>query len=293
MPVLDGLEAVRRLRAQRRFDSLPILAFTAHALSEERERSLAAGMQGYITKPLDVPELLRVLHGFRSPHAASDRLRSAAGSSRREGDAPLPALACIDTARALAHVDGSHALLLRTLSGFTRSYGKGIAHWRRWLEAGSWNELHRAAHSLQGLAGTIGALPLREHALQLEQQALGGNARAAAATLTLLEAMLGNLVTQLDLALDPSASQTPISDFGELTLTPDEALGGLVDLLEQSDAQVSEWWQCHRRALRQALTPPLFRSVGLAIQVFDFDAALAVLQTGISRSDLNATESFL
>lgn len=62
-------------------------------------------------------------------------------------------------------------------------------------------------------------------------------------------------------------------------LTPDEALAGLRELLEQSDGQASEWWSSHRRALRQVLSPPMVRAVGLAIQGFDFDAALAALPT--------------
>ena len=291
MPVLDGLEAARRLRAQPRFDALPILAFTAHALAEERERSEAAGMQGYITKPLDVPALLRVLQAYRVPTAhAEDEVRPPVSTLRHDDELPLPTLTCIDTARALAHVDGSHALLLRTLSAFTRSYGKGIAEWHDWLETGSWGELHRAAHSLQGLAGTIGALPLRERAMQLERHALRSDARASAETLSLLEAMLGDLVAQLDRVIEPSTSHGLPSEFGELTMTPGEALSGLRELLEQSDAQVSEWWHLHRRALRQALSPPVMRSVGLAIEGFEFDTALAALEADSTRTDTHATE---
>ena len=237
-----------------------------------------------------MPALLRTLQAYRVAPAESDLLRPLPVPPRRDDESPLPALTCIDTARALAHVDGSHALLMRTLSGFTRCYGKGIAEWRDWLDAGCWDELHRAAHSLQGLAGTIGALPLRERALQLERQALAGDARATAETLCVLEAMLGDLVTQLDHAMEPATSQMPASEFGELTMTPDEALSGLRELLEQSDAQVSDWWHSHRRALRQALPPPVMRSVGLSIQVFDFDAALQVLQTRTSSADTHATE---
>lgn len=90
--------------------------------------------------------------------------------------------------------------------------------------------------------------------------------------------------------IEPSTSYGLPSEFGELTMTPGEALSGLRELLEQSDAQVSEWWHLHRRALRQALSPPVMRSVGLAIEGFEFDAALAALEADSTRTDTHATE---
>ncbi len=64
MPVLDGYEAVRRIRANPAHHDLPIIAMTAHALNEERERCLALGMNGHISKPIDVSELYQTLNAF-------------------------------------------------------------------------------------------------------------------------------------------------------------------------------------------------------------------------------------
>ena len=237
---------------------------------------MKAGMQGYITKPLDVPTLVRELQVYRAP-ADPDTRPSSLGVSQRDDLASLPALACIDLRRALAHVDGSPALLLRTLRGFTQAYGQGIEAWQGWLDGAQWDELHRAAHTLQGLAGTIGALPLRERAQQLERHALSRDAARADESLDTLSGLLADLVAQIDNALQPAPADASTSQFGELELTPAEALNGLRELLEQSDGEVSDWWHTHRRALRQTLTAPTMRSVGLAIQSFDFDAALAAL----------------
>ncbi|MDR2669485.1 MAG: response regulator, partial [Desulfovibrio sp.] len=61
MPVMDGYEATRRILDSREYPDMPIFAMTAHAYPEERERALAMGMKGHLTKPIDVEMLYRTL----------------------------------------------------------------------------------------------------------------------------------------------------------------------------------------------------------------------------------------
>ena len=61
MPVLDGYEAMRRIRAQSRFEKLPILALTAKAMREDRAKCIAVGANDYMTKPVDATRLLSTL----------------------------------------------------------------------------------------------------------------------------------------------------------------------------------------------------------------------------------------
>ncbi|QTN27334.1 response regulator [Rhodoferax sp. AJA081-3] len=68
MPVMDGFEATRRIRAQLRFANLPILAMTANAMTGDREKCLAVGMNDHIAKPIDVNELLNTLVRWITPH---------------------------------------------------------------------------------------------------------------------------------------------------------------------------------------------------------------------------------
>jgi two-component system cell cycle response regulator DivK len=73
LPELDGVEALRRIRADVHIASVPVIALTAQAMDGDRERFLEAGFDGYLPKPVDVLELLAVVRGYcvrgRSPSA--------------------------------------------------------------------------------------------------------------------------------------------------------------------------------------------------------------------------------
>ena len=300
MPVLDGYDAVRRLRADSRFDALPILAMTAHAMAGERERCLALGMQDYITKPLVPAQLFDTVARWaaRGDAAARDPLPvpaaatalPAAGLAR---PAPLPAVAGLDTARLLAHCNQQPALARRLLRGITQDYADGLAGWQAWADAGDWPALHHAAHTLQGLAGTLAADALRSAALALEQAAAAADAAGVAAHLPPTATALARLLTalhavrgQLDDAPPAAPAAPPVAPAASPAPAPARAapdLGALAALLADSDSRAIDWWQAHELALSGVLEPVALRALSRAIARFDFDAALALCQRAVGR----------
>jgi CheY-like chemotaxis protein len=169
MPEMDGYEATRRIRARERKQSmsrLPIAAVTAHALPKERERCLEAGMDGYVSKPLDPRQFYGVLLRLIPPG-----LREPLPESPDSPDEPAarvpPELPGLDLEQALRLL-GSKALFVSMLHKFRKEFGNSPGEFAALLDARDLDTLHRRAHTAKGLAANLGAEALRQAALDVE-----------------------------------------------------------------------------------------------------------------------------
>jgi len=163
MPEMDGYQATKELR-EKGFSG-PIVALTADAMSEDRERSLAAGCAGYLSKPLDRSRLIRTIARYIAP-----------GSPDAQDDSPAPG----------DQVDGTigsqfadDPALAGILTEFVDSLGEKIEALREALAAGSWPELETLAHQLKGAGGSYGYPVLTDAAADLEAQAKARDTEAA------------------------------------------------------------------------------------------------------------------
>ncbi|MHC1713808.1 MAG: response regulator [Solidesulfovibrio sp.] len=155
MPVMDGLTATRLIRTMPGGAELPIVALTAHALAEDHDRCLEAGMNDYLTKPIDPLRLLASLGQWIAPAAAAANAGSAvAPVAERKKPATVLAL---DAGEALRRLGGNERLLLSVAAEFTRDYAGAAATLDQLLAAGDTAEARRLAHTLKGVAGNISA----------------------------------------------------------------------------------------------------------------------------------------
>ncbi len=177
MPEMDGYQATARLRAEPRFADLPIVAMTAHAMAEERDRCLAAGMNGHISKPIDPHTLYRTLAAY---HSTGGARTSKPDQGAAPDPVPLPDLPGIDVAGGLARVAGNRSLFLSLLKTFAERHRGAARAVEDALAAGDVERAKREAHSVKGAAGNLGIVALQAAAADLEE-AIGGGKSAASA----------------------------------------------------------------------------------------------------------------
>ena len=155
MPVMDGLAATAAIRALARPESarVPIIALTASATPADRERCLAAGMDGYVTKPFRATDLFRVVERYEPTPASAP-----AGPSTAVAEHLAAAeVSVLDWEGALRNLDGDEALLRELAAMFLAEYPKLTAAIDAAHASGNAAELRRAAHTLKGSAEVIGA----------------------------------------------------------------------------------------------------------------------------------------
>ena len=150
MPVMDGLEAARRIRTETRHARLPIIAMTASALQADREASLSAGMNAFIRKPVDPPQLFELIARWLPD--------------------PLPVFDAevIDTELGLRNCMGQQRLYQRLLRTFVDCHGGDAAKLGRLLDLGQLDDAAQFTHSMKSVAGTLGATRLADVAVELE-----------------------------------------------------------------------------------------------------------------------------
>jgi two-component system, sensor histidine kinase and response regulator len=170
MPMMDGYQTTAAIREEELQTGrhIPIIAMTANAMTGDRERCLAAGMDRYVSKPIIPEELLKAL---------DDLVPECLAVNKAKGAAPGMSLAdavrgVFDKASALSRVDGDEAMLRNVSEIFLATVPNMMSRMEGALAAGEWNELQSAAHSLKGAAGNISAPRCYEAALRLENVSL-------------------------------------------------------------------------------------------------------------------------
>jgi CheY-like chemotaxis protein/HPt (histidine-containing phosphotransfer) domain-containing protein len=162
MPEMSGFEATQAIRDRERLTGahVPIVALTAHAMHGDRERCLAAGMDAYLSKPIETAELIATVERF----SAKPR-----GARRTKRTAALPGDAVFNEHAALAYMAGDRRLLIETVALFRADAPSYVRRIGRALKNRDGEALRLAAHGFKGALATVGSERGRQLATELEQ----------------------------------------------------------------------------------------------------------------------------
>ena len=329
MPGMDGYEATRILRTRWGQDDLPIIAMTAHAMVDDRDKCLEYGMNDHVTKPIEVDKLFVTLKKWLPMPSAEDlalgrkvleernaraREEDAAASAAVTGmpdalavaveplavAAPLPtppavappatdadspnlsALPGIDAEVALKRLGNNTKLYLKMAKQFSEFYSDTGDKFDALMAENDFHSAERLAHTLKGLAGSIGATELATHAAALEQSCKTENLQQITeiATLTFdaLAVVMGGLSGLFGASASPvkaEAKEEPAG--GDVASEVAEARNIVIKIkgfLEDSDAEAVDLFTQHESLLLKNLSGPTVQDLGQALTRYEFDKAL-------------------
>lgn len=281
MPVMDGVTATTILRKTLSPERLPIVAMTANAMQQDKERCLEAGMQDFVTKPIEPDDLWRVLLKWIPVK------ESAGGEPVAPPPSPAPAPASgvrvpadiegLDTALGLRRVMGKPDRYLALLGKFVAGQAGTIEALRQALAANDIETATRVAHTTKGVCGNVGATPAQqaaealEHALRHAPPPATDVEPLVRALERVLTPLLAAIRSRLPDAAPELAAAAAVDERHLLRTT-----ARLRELLREMDADAVELLDENAAMLRASLGTH-FEPIAAALKNYDFDLALREL----------------
>lgn len=279
MPRMDGYQASGVIRQNPEFADLPIIAMTANAMEGDREKCIDAGMNDYISKPIDPEKLFNTLLQWVDLSSKEQTTSGATVKSnlveekKKVEEKPalepevqegLPdSLPGFDIKTALARLGGSEDLFIRIAESFAESYRDADKQLTELFEQEDYQTAHREAHSIKGVVGNIGAMDLYEGARELEaiaKKAEEGGALDQQATQVAVEVFASQLQVVIK-SLDSIIASSKPSD--ESDAVPKE----------EAEALSKEQGQSLAAVIREACDSGDFFSLKGALKDYPADSA--------------------
>lgn len=209
MPVMGGEELAEKIRKDRKLDKTPLVAMTAHALESEQQRCLEAGMDDYITKPIEVERLYAVLEKWISPNKKQKQI--ALSLVKKENNPQIDMFANIsenedkntheivfDYANALKRVGNNKTLLDKLLKDFYGQYHNVDQEIEKKLAEGQQQKALDIIHAFKGICGTFSAESLFDSSVELEKILKQNNEDLISSSLIQFSERLGKFMKALE-----------------------------------------------------------------------------------------------
>jgi signal transduction histidine kinase/DNA-binding response OmpR family regulator/HPt (histidine-containing phosphotransfer) domain-containing protein len=281
MPEMDGPTATKKIRENPRFSGLPIIAMTANVLESERAAYLEAGMNDFIAKPIDVARMHAVLLKWVKPPGN----RQASGPEpEAAASGPLEfRLEGIDSGTALQRLNGNASLYARLLLKFRERCRTAASEITEALDSGKEEDAERLAHTLKGLAATIGADALAEAARIFEASFKNKEGRIREHLIPLSESLegvyraLAALPGEVSMPKSGASEKMAIADGVEWSVLS-EIVGNLRGKLSRSEAGSAGEFRKLLSKLEGSGFDAALSALGGAVEAYDFESAEKALE---------------
>jgi signal transduction histidine kinase/CheY-like chemotaxis protein/HPt (histidine-containing phosphotransfer) domain-containing protein len=277
MPEMDGFTATKLLRRDPRFKTFPIIAMTAHALVEERQRCLEAGMNDHVTKPIEPDVFFATLTRWAKP-AQKHAQESQTAPPTATGDVVIPDMADIEVVDGLKRVAGNKKLYRSLLEQFGEKQAGSATEISAALDNGDRELAERIAHTVKGVAGNIGVTKIQRVAAELEK-AIRENDGQTSILLSEFDILLRNQVRAIFAGLNatqPTAGAVPANmEFDAVAAST--AVSRLKTLLEACDADAAEALAALHDLVAGQVEEIRLKALESDVHNFEFELALSKL----------------
>ena len=285
MPVMDGYDATRELRKDPRHAALPVIAMTANAMVGDKEKCLAAGMNDFIAKPIDVAQLFQTLARWvkaKNPMVVEMPVVVE--------DDTLPAIPGLRMDAALSRVGGNTKLMRKLLARFVETQMEVMQRIENAIESNDLAAATREAHTVKGLAGNIGATAMADAAARVEQMLAQGEIAGREEALTTMGVELNDLISRIAMATsvgNAAAAPAPAA-AGEVDMAQlSAALGEVARLLAQDDGAAVKLMDGVCQQLQAAGQAEHGRNLRRLLGQYDFEGALEELKAAASALNIS------
>jgi HPt (histidine-containing phosphotransfer) domain-containing protein len=284
MPVMDGYEATRKIRSNLRWANLPVIAMTAHVMSGDREKSLQAGMNDQVTKPINPDELLATMAKWIKtsswPTSGTIKLKR---EWDKADDLPWPDMPGIMLADGLARLGGNRKLYKKLLLQFCASNVDTLDNIKTALSKGDNKTTGRLVHTVNGVAANIGADQLAAVSAELETALIQGSIASIDVLLAKFNENL-TIVTDGIRAFKEGCASLPktkvldkvITDVDDNIVRP--LLINLAKMLESGSIKSVQQLRVLDSHLSNTRVEKQFQQLRKDVDMFDMDSALDKLK---------------
>ncbi|MEY4852244.1 MAG: hypothetical protein RIS99_639 [Bacteroidota bacterium] len=286
MPEMDGLTATKMIRATGRFSNLPILAMTAHAMKGEAEKSMAAGMNEHITKPIDPVFLYKTLFKYLCPHITIEDLNSSAMNNSNEKNEQeeqlILSIPGIDTKNGLNRIGNKAEAYIRLLQTFANTYKSSVSEIQSYFDLQKKSELASFLHTLAGVAGNLGAQKVYQFSyslsVRLKNESNDFNWEDLSLEIQDLLSEMESIISEIQkIDVSEGKGHVPLTD-----LTPEDIRLKMEELkisIEENDPGAVD---ICRKVLSSSNLTSIQKNVLLELQTplsaFEFDQAMVIIQ---------------